>query len=255
MLETLGIVQLMRNGDEESTSRVEDFSKRYLAGRGILEWVVRRVTDAQRLDGVIVLMNDPLQYDAWAEQIPADVPVFLSAGSDPLASTVAAIDEFPCQSVVLCSIDTPFVDPTLIDRLVITAQSHPECDYIGYCQRDGRPSVLSQVGVFAEWCRSRALREAHRKAEHPADRRSATRFLHSHPERFQLRLMTPPPALDRDDVRLRISCEEDWDNVSTIAETIGEEALEWQCVAGVLDTQPALRERMATLNKIAKPVD
>ena len=254
MLETLGIVQLRVPQDHPSHC-ISDILFRRLAGRSVLEWIVRRVTDAQQLDGVIALTDDPSTHRAIAAAIPPDVPVHLSQASDDLERAVEAVEEYPCRAVVLLSIDTPFVDPALIDRLVITAHAHPECDYISYRQRDGRPSVMSPVGVFAQWCTTRALKESHRKADSPADRVSATHYIYSHPEHFRLRLLSVPDALDRHDLRLRISCEEDWEHAAMIADALGEESLEWQSVAGLLDNQPAIRQQMARLNSIAQTAD
>ena len=176
MLETLGVVQL-RVPEHQATPPGSDLRFRRLAGQSVLEWIVRRVTDAQHLDGVIALTDDSAAHRDIVRAVPPDVPVLLSQAEDDLSRAVEAIEQFPCRSVVLLSVDTPFVDPALIDRLVITAQTHPECDYIGYRQSDGRPSVMSQVGVFAEWCTSRALKTAHRKAETPADRGSDALFI------------------------------------------------------------------------------
>ena len=254
MLETLGIVQLCI--PHHSSSRFSsDLLSRRLAGRSVLEWIVRRVTDAQQLDGVIALTDDFAAHPEITAAIPPDVPVYLSQADDGLTRVVEAVEKYPCRSVVLLSVDNPFVDPAVIHRLVFTAHAHPEWDYIGYRQRDGRPSVMSQVGVFAEWCTSRALKEAHRKAEAPADRMSATQYIYSHPELFQLRLLSAPDALDRDDLRLRISCEEDWEHAAMIAEALGEASLEWQSVAGLLDSQPAIREQMARLNNVTETID
>ena len=40
--------------------------------------------------------------------------------------------------------DNLFVDSGLIDRLVTTAESQPDCDYVGYCSRDGRPACTGR---------------------------------------------------------------------------------------------------------------
>ena len=40
-----------------------------------------------------------------------------------------------------------------------------------------------------------------------------------------------------------------------IAEALGEESLEWQSVAGLLDNQPAIRRQMARLNNTSEEGD
>jgi spore coat polysaccharide biosynthesis protein SpsF len=244
MLNALGIVEA-RPGLDLAKGKVA----RRLGGKPLLEWVVRRMTDCQRLDRVIVLVARGPEEQFVSELVPSDVSVFAGAGADMLARYQAALKAYPAQSVVRIGADSPFVDPVLIDRLVNTADEHPECDYIGYCRRDGFPALLSSVGMFGQWCRAEALRRAARDATAPADRQQPTRYLYSHPEKFAVRLIPAPPGLDRDDVRLAVESEEDWEHAQTIYEALGPEALDWQRIAGLLERQPALRSRMALLNQ------
>jgi spore coat polysaccharide biosynthesis protein SpsF len=145
--------------------------------------------------------------------------------------------------------DNIFIDPGLIDRLVTTAESDPDCDYASYLSRDGQPAVLSPVSVYAEWFRASALRRADRLARSPLDREHVTRYLYSHPEKFNLRLMPAPAEIDREDVRLTVDIEEDWEHVLAIYDALGPEQLDWRRIARLLDHQPALRSRMAVLNR------
>lgn len=244
MLNTLGIVHA-RTG----VPGAKDHVSRKLGGRSLLERVVRRMTDCQRLDGVAVVVGDSPEDEAIAKLVPRDVPVFVAKPTDELGRFRAVIEHFQPNAVVRVSADNPFIDPVFIDRLVATAIEHPECDYISYCSGDGRPVVLSSLGVFAEWCRADALRQAHREATAPSDRALATRFLYSHPETFRLRLIPVPSELDRDDLRLTVDHEEDWEHVHTLYDALGPEGLDWRRIADLLTSHPAVRERMAHLNR------
>jgi spore coat polysaccharide biosynthesis protein SpsF len=248
MLGTLGIVQLYPQPSDHAIHVSQSFLLRPWAGKTLLEWIVRRVTDSQRLDGVIVLAGAGARQQELAAHVPGDVPVFASDAPDALAAVTAAITRHPCQSIVLVDTQSPFVDPALVDRLVITAAANRHCDYISYCLSDGQPVLGSEIGIFAQWCTSQALRQADRRAR-GQQRTPITHYIFSHPELFQLRLLPMPAPLDRDDVRLRITCEEDWDHAMAIFEALGPDALEWQDIAGLLHEQPALRERMALLNQ------
>ena len=42
---------------------------------------------------------------------------------------------------------------------------------------------------------------------------------------------------------------EDWDHALAIYDALGPEAFEWQRIAGFLNHQPAMRKRMAALNR------
>ncbi|NUQ64857.1 MAG: NTP transferase domain-containing protein [Pirellulales bacterium] len=244
MLKTLGIVDACYLSAQ---SRAK--AARRMGGKSLLEWVVRRVTDCQRLDGVIVVTTANEENRFVSALVPLDVPLFVAHQADPLGSVAAGLAEYSAEAVVRVCTDYPFVDPTLIDRLVIHAQAHPECDYVGYCCRNGRPAILSPLGMYCEWLRSEAVRIAARTATLPPDREHVTRYLVSHPEKFTIRLIPVPAQIDRDDVRLTVDIEEDWENTLAIFEALGPEELDWQRIADLLDHQPALRKRMAALNR------
>lgn len=244
MLSTIAIIQI-----GPGPRRLKDKAARKLGSRSLLELVVRRVTDCQQLDQVVVVAGDGPDEERVTELVPPDVPVFVATQRDMLGRFVAAANQWNADAVVRVSAANPFVEPAFIDRLVTTAHAHPECDYISFCSRDGRPAIVSSLGVFAEWCAADALRQADREAVSPADREQVTSYLYSHPEKFHLRFIPVPPELDRDDFRLTVADEEDWEHAQTIYDALGPEGLDWRRIAGLLGRQPALRARMAVLNR------
>ncbi len=249
MRTTLGVVEVRPNPEMCRLT-----AGRRLRGKSLLEWVVRRVTESARLDEIIVLAPDIPECAELADMVPRDVPLVFSGRPDSLARFVAALDEYPAEQIVRVAADHPFIDPVLVDRLISTAANHPEADYIGYCSRSGRPAVMSPLGLMGEWFRAAALRRAHCEATDELAREQITGFLYAHPERFHLRLIPVPPELDRDDVRLTIGGEEDWEHTQTIFDALDPEHHDYQRIATLLDHQPALRERMAVLNRTAEAV-
>jgi spore coat polysaccharide biosynthesis protein SpsF len=245
MLKNLGIVQACFH-----SPRFRCNAARRLGGRPLLEWVIRRVTDAMRLDGVIVVACETQDCCEIRRLVPSDVPIVFGQGVDALARFTKAIEQFPTEAVVRVGGDNFFIDPGLIDRLATTAEADPDCDLASYCSRDGQPAVLSPVSVYAEWFRADSLRRANRLARDPADREHVTSYFYAHPEKFNLHLIPAPSEIDRDDVRLRVDFEEDWEHAIAIYEALGPERLDWQRIARLLDHQPALRSRMAALNRV-----
>ena len=243
MVQTLGIVEVgSLDGQKQPTVA------RKLGGKSLLEWVTRRVTDCQRLTRVVVLAADSPAHRALAALVPSDVPLFTSSAADSLARLAAAAAKYRAAAIVRIQATSPFVDPVLIDRLVSTADEHPGCDYIGYCHGDGRPAIQSRLGVVAEWCSATALRRADEMAR-GAVRAAGLRYLVSHPESFAVRLVPVPGPLDREDVRLAVHGNEDWEHAVAIYDALGPEDCDWRRIAGLLDRQPAMRERMAVLNR------
>jgi len=248
MLKTLGIVQACGAGDH-----LPQRLTRRLGGQSLLGWVARRVTDSMQLDGVIVLGCHRAEHRFVAELVPPDVPFFGSDRDSSLDRLCHALEQYPAESVVRVRGDDLFVDPALIDRLVVAAEAQSSCDYAGYCLRDGRPAALSSSTIYPEWFRAKTLRRLARRKLAPEDREQICRYLCARPERFSIHLTPAPRALDRDDIRLRVDMEEDWEHAVTIFEALGPERLEWQRVAALLDQQPALRRRMAALNRSSRP--
>jgi spore coat polysaccharide biosynthesis protein SpsF len=244
MLKNLGIVQACFH-----SPRFRSNAMRKLAGRSVLEWVIRRVTDSMRLDGVIVVACETERCRDVARMVPSDVPVFFGDGHDGLTCFLKALEQYPAESVVRVRGDNLFIDAGLIDRLVTTAESQPDCDYVGFCSRDGQPAILSPVSIYAEWFRAAVLRKASRMAVETFDREHVTSYIYSHPEKFNVQLLPAPSEIDRDDVRLTVDIEEDWEHALTIYEALGPERMDWQRIARLLDHQPAMRSRMAVLNR------
>ena len=181
--------------------------------------------------------------------VPADVRVLHAAEGDALGRFAAAVRYCQCSAALRLAVSQPFVDPILIDRLLALVASGNSCDYASFAFADGRPVMQSKLGVFAEWCRGEAVLLANRLARRESERTDATRFLHSHPEIFAIRLFPVPAQLDRDDVRLAIQDEEDWEHVQLILDALGPESLDWQFITALIDRQPTIRQRMARRNR------
>jgi spore coat polysaccharide biosynthesis protein SpsF len=244
MCDSLGIVEIRPHGEFSRST-----AGRRLGGKSVLEWVVRGMTDCLCLNRIVVLAPNTHDAEELTKLVPRDVPLFISDAPDALARFIAAVKAHPADAVVRVAAEHPFVDPELIDRLIATATRNPEVDYIGYCSRSGQPAVCSPLGVIGEWIRTSALCKVDRQATHCAEREQVTAYIYAHPEEFNLRLIPIPAELDRDDVRLTIGGEEDWERTQTIFEALGAEPLDYRRMADLLNHQPALRQRMATLNR------
>lgn len=244
MLKTLGIVDACY-ADAKAAAN----AARKLRGKPVLEWVARRATDAQRLDGVIVVTSALPELRFLERLVPSDIPVVVPNEPDVLTCWAAAVQQYSADAVVRIGTDCPFLDPALVDRLVNLAEAQPDLDYAAYCCRDGRPAVMSPVGLYAEWVHRNALLVAARRARARADRQHPTRFIYSHPQRFRVLRVPVPEEIDRDDVRLRVDIAEDWELMDSICEALGLEQIDMERIARLLVHHPHMRERMAHLNR------
>ncbi len=244
-MKTLGIVQVEGHSPFRGSARL-----RKLSGMSLLEWVVRRTTESQLLDEVVVVTGEGHREEV-ASSVPSDVSVFVGRQNDRLGQFCEAIDEYRADNVVRICMDNPFTDPTLIDRLITTASERAGLDYIGYRVSDGRPALFCPVGMFSEWFTAEALQRADRESTDPRERNEITRYIQSHPELYQIRLLPAPSQLDRDDLRLQVDSSEDWENAEAICDALSPDDLDWQGISKFLEHQPRMRERMAVLNRDA----
>jgi spore coat polysaccharide biosynthesis protein SpsF (cytidylyltransferase family) len=248
---TLAVVEIWPAIESLShASPLAGMARRRFGGKTLLEWVVRRISDAERVGDIVVLGGSDSLSQSLVEHCPPDVRVLLSEKGDALGQFADVVRRFKPASVVRMSVSHPFVDPELIDRLV-AAGTTGGVDYAAFRFSDGRPVMQSKLGVFAEWCTAKAVLRADRLASLAEDRSGATRFLQSRPDLFALKFVLAPAQLDRDDLRLAVQDEEDWEHVQLVLDALGPESLDWQYIAALLDRQPALRARMADRNRAA----
>lgn len=259
-------------------------SPRRLGGQTLLGWIVNRVRQAGGLDDVVVV-TDSGQLEIAQARVPASVRVYeywsppedserrdgggvsggvsisgsvsghsaASAnprGLDSLARFAALAGELSASAIVRVVAGHPFVDPQLIERLVAAADRRSACDYAGFLTATGRRSLYMRLGMVVEWVGATALEQAARCAVDDDDRRDATRYVHSHPDLFQLRWIPLPPPFDRRDIRLSLEQHEDWEHAQVIFESLGAEGLSWPRIATLVANNPSLRARMERLNRV-----
>jgi len=225
---------------------VDKFARR-LAGKPLVEWIVRQATDCQLIDRVVVVAGKTKAEGKISKLVPTDVTVVRSSRSDTVGRCRDVIRWAQCDAVVRLVCEGPFLDPLWIDRLITAAT--PDADYVTYGCSDGKPSLLKSAGFFAEWCSASTLEKIDQEASLPDERDDVARFLFARRTQYKIHLLPVPAELDRDDVRVKVDLEEDWEHAQVLFEAIGTDELSWSRVAELLAHQPSLRRRMAVLNR------
>jgi spore coat polysaccharide biosynthesis protein SpsF (cytidylyltransferase family) len=234
-MKTLGIIDTV--GPEPSR---DTDATRLVGGESLIARVARRVSDADWLDGVAVIVPT-----AWTRDlqrcVPSDATVVSSDAVDAMARLVAAAEQQQAEAVVRVDLHCPFVDPDLLDGLVAAAQKQPGADYIGYrgSRQDFRS--LSQVGLCGEWCLVSALKRALKQSREAGVPRSLPDFLLAHPDIYQLRFIPVPQELERHDLQLRLDKPQDWAAAEELIEALGPESLSWHGITSLLDGNPSRR--------------
>src|SRR4029434_5600495 len=78
-------------------SPLAGIARRRFGGKSLLEWVVRRVSEADRISGIIVLAGDGSLAKSLCANCPPDARVFHSTADDGLGRLAEAVRMFPCK--------------------------------------------------------------------------------------------------------------------------------------------------------------
>ena len=240
MLRTLGIVHACFDGEGPNP-----IGSRKLGGRPVLEWIVRRVTDCQRLEGTVVLTDDSPGNAFVSGLVPLDVPVFVARRSDDaLSRLITILDECPAEHLVCISCRYPFLDPVWIDRLVTAAESAEGTDFASFASTLDPRAELS-IGLDVRWMSASAVRRLDRKFKSASQRNDLDSLFRSAQAKCKVLQVRPPIEIADDRLRLVLENDEAWEEALTILESLGTEGLDWQRIADLLDHQPSMHFRVA----------
>jgi spore coat polysaccharide biosynthesis protein SpsF (cytidylyltransferase family) len=167
-----------------------------VAGRPMLEHIVRRAQAAATLDEVVVATSDG-DADAPVAELARrlDAPCFRGSEEDVLSRFAGAAQAHAADVVVRLTGDNPLVDPAFIDHVVSSfTTAAPRVAYL-----DTTTSATWPYGLSVEVVDRAALDRAAAEAPDVADREHVTRWIRQRPQDF--------PAVhlraDRDDSDLR----------------------------------------------------
>lgn len=247
MVGTLGVVDAVASCTGAGFSEDPSACQRRFGGRALWEWVTRRLSESQRLDAVAVIVPMAMLSKL---QLPPDIFVLGTDSADPVARLAEVALRWHPKGMVRVAAGQPFVDPLLIDRLIAAAEQPGDkdaCDYAGFVSSDCPGVREAQVGVAADWFSTEAVL---RLAELTKGETTSPAFrVLQRSDEFVMRLLPLPPELDRADMRLALNVEDDWEHARAIYEALGPDRLEWRRITGLLEGQPAMRGRMADLNR------
>lgn len=163
-----------------SSSRLPGKVLRPILGRPMLAYQLERVSQAERIDKVIVATStdesdDPIEH--FCQQ--AQVACYRGSLNDVLGRYVGAAGPEQPDHVVRLTGDCPLSDPAIIDAVVDLHCSTG----VDYTTNSAIPTLPD--GFDVEVVRFDALQEAHMKAELPSEREHVTPYIRNRPAYFE----------------------------------------------------------------------
>jgi spore coat polysaccharide biosynthesis protein SpsF len=164
----------------------------YLHGHPVIEWVVRRISAARRLDDVVVAIPDtPLDdvlHDFLSNTLHANV--FRGSEQDVLGRFVAAGKAYGADQVVRVCADNPLISGEVIDDLIQFLDDNP-CEY-AYNQGDSGSTNTYPDGLGAEMVPFSLLEWLDQHAVNPRHREHCLSYIADHADQFHIRTFDPP---------------------------------------------------------------
>lgn len=204
-----------------------------LAGRPVLEWMVRVARQAHGVDDVVVATSSAAGDDRVAELgNRLGVRVVRGSEDDVLARFVQASAETGADAIVRLTADCPLADPRLIDQVTALWRAEPSLDYVATTLVRTLPR-----GLDVELVSAQALARADQEAT-GYHRVHVTSYLYAGPRRFDTVGIVVQPAAN--DLRVTLDTSADLDAIMAIVAELGDRPPRWQDVVGLLRTRPDL---------------
>jgi spore coat polysaccharide biosynthesis protein SpsF len=206
---------------------------RPLAGRPVLEWVVRAARRADGVDGVVVATSDrPGDDEVAALGAALGVDVVRGSEDDVLSRFVLAREATDADAVVRLTADCPLLDPTLIALVVAAWRAAPDLEYVATTLVRTLPR-----GLDVELASRPALERAdvHATGHH---RVHVTSWFYTEPGRCRtLGLVVTP---DSHDLRVTLDTAADARLIEAVARELGDAPPAWRDVVALLRSRPDL---------------
>ena len=212
----------------------------FYGGQRIIDILIGNIKQACADKTIVLATTDRPQDDILAE-VAREAGICCYRGDED-----NVLDRF----IRVCS-DNPFLRPDSFRAFFKEHDTRP-ADYIAYGFADGRPTIKSHLGLFAELTTADALRRAAAATQEKLYIEHVTIYLYTHPEAFSVRLLPLPDELEgRLDLRFTLDTMEDFTLLQELYVAFCEQTdHSIHALLRLVETHPEYRVKM--LENIAK---
>ncbi len=206
-----------------------------LAGKPMLERVIRRTGRATRLSEVVVATTTNPQ-DRVIARLCHDLGVPFTCGSefDVLDRYYQAAVRYHADAIVRITADCPLIDPGIIDNVISEFLNLPYVDYVSntFSLRTFPRGLDVEVMQFKALERARTLDRSRLSREH------VTRYIHQRPDIFSIRAYWHTEDLSK--FRWTVDTPEDLKLLRLIFSSFNNDEFTWLEVVDLLEANPDL---------------
>lgn len=201
------------------SSRLPGKVLKELAGRSVLDWVVRAVRESEALDDLVVATTMESIDDGVVEECERlGVAWHRGPVDDVLTRFVGALRDHPGDAVMRFTADCPLLDPAVIREAALVYRAVPGLDYLS----TGLPHTLPR-GTDVEIVGRAALAAADLAAT-GYHRTHVTSYIYSHAAGFRVLGLTYKPSAA--DLRVTLDTQEDWELLQAVVQKFGDRTID-----------------------------
>ncbi len=224
----------------------------FYGGQRIIDILISNIKQACPDKTIVLATTNRPQDDVLAEvACRAGILCYRGDEDNVLDRFIRAAESFGIGRFIRVCSDNPFLRP---DSFRVFFKEHDACpaDYIAYGFADGRPTIKSHLGLFAELTTTDALRRAATATQEKLYIEHVTIYLYTHPEEFKVRLLPLPDELEgRFDLRFTLDTMEDFTLLQELYAAFYEKTdCSVHALLQVVEAHPEYREKM--LENIAR---
>lgn len=179
-------------------------------------------------DKKLILATTVREQDDVLEQVAREHGILCYRGSEEnvLDRFIGAARTHGLNRFIRVCSDNPFLQAESFGRLFSEHDARPEADYVSYAFADGRPTIKSHLGLYAELTTLTALERVASLTQEKLYIEHVTIYLYTHPETFNVCLLPLPEELEgRTDLRFTLDTPEDFALLQELYRTINDERL------------------------------
>jgi len=198
-------------------------------GKSILEIIIRRLKKNFNNHDIVVATSNN-DSDDFIEKLSNDLDVFVYRGDElnVLDRFIETSRLFNFDALIRICADNPFILTEPIRQLIQKGDENPEADYISFKLSNEKPTILTHIGLFAEWVKVSALEKTANKTSDEQALEHVTRFIYNHPTEFRILLLkAPEEVFNKVELRFTVDTYEDFENAKKLYQTVCKDRDMW----------------------------
>jgi spore coat polysaccharide biosynthesis protein SpsF len=209
--------------------------------KSILDVIQEKLSFTERI--VIATTTNPMDDIIEQYAYQHNLKCFRGSEHNVLKRFIEAAEFYGYSKIIRICSDNPFLDKLAIQQL-FEMEEDTKSDYISF-KVNNSPSIKTHFGFWGEWVSLEALKRIAEITENAFYYEHVTNYIYEHPNLFKIRWLDVDNRLkNRDNIRLTIDTQEDFERASKIYADLKHEEITIPIVVQYLDKHPEIIQSM-----------